>query len=107
MMAEGGSNQAICEQLFLSPKTVEKHVGSMFSKLGLLPAADDHCRLTVLAYLRKAWMQRGCPRFMGLRRSCMIAVVTCRLLKATDPRHSTPPTCGECVTDQAEPSPIR
>lgn len=53
LMAEGRSNQAICERLFLSPKTIETHVGSIFSKLGLLPAADDHRRvLAVLTYLR-------------------------------------------------------
>jgi DNA-binding NarL/FixJ family response regulator/class 3 adenylate cyclase len=52
-MAEGRSNQAIGERLFLSPKTVETHVGHIFDKLGLLPAADDHRRvLAVLAYLR-------------------------------------------------------
>jgi DNA-binding NarL/FixJ family response regulator/class 3 adenylate cyclase len=54
LMAEGRSNQAICERLFLSPKTVETHVGSIFSKLELLPAADDHRRvLAVLTYLRR------------------------------------------------------
>ena len=53
MMAEGRSNQAISELLFLSPKTVETHVGSIFAKLGLMPAADDHRRvLAVLMYLR-------------------------------------------------------
>jgi DNA-binding NarL/FixJ family response regulator len=55
LMAQGRSNRAICGQLFLSPKTVETHVGSIFSKLGLQPAADDHRRvLAVLAYLRNA-----------------------------------------------------
>lgn len=55
LMAEGRSNQAICERLFLSPKTVETHVGAIFSKLGLLPGAEDHRRvLAVLMYLRNA-----------------------------------------------------
>jgi DNA-binding NarL/FixJ family response regulator len=53
LIAEGRSNQAICQRLFLSPKTVETHVGSIFTKLGLLPAADDHRRvLAVLMYIR-------------------------------------------------------
>ena len=52
-MAEGLSNRGICEKLFLSPKTVETHVNSIFGKLGLLPAPDDHRRvLAVLAFLR-------------------------------------------------------
>jgi DNA-binding NarL/FixJ family response regulator len=54
MMAEGRSNHAIASQLYLSVKTVETHVGSMFAKLGLAPAADDHRRvLAVLTYLRR------------------------------------------------------
>jgi DNA-binding NarL/FixJ family response regulator len=53
LMAEGRSNKAICQRLYLSPKTVETHVSSIFVKLGLLPAEDDHRRvLAVLAFLR-------------------------------------------------------
>ena len=53
LIAEGRSNKAICAKLFLSPKTIETHVNSIFGKLGLLPASDDHRRvLAVLAYLR-------------------------------------------------------
>jgi DNA-binding NarL/FixJ family response regulator len=41
--------------LFLAPKTVEAHVGAIFKKLGLLPAADDHRRvLAVLGYRRNS-----------------------------------------------------
>ena len=53
LMAEGRSNQAICRALFLSPKTVETHVSSIFTKLRLAPAPDDHRRvLAVLAFLQ-------------------------------------------------------
>jgi DNA-binding NarL/FixJ family response regulator len=53
LMAEGRSNQAICERLYLAPKTVEAHITNIFSKLELLPAPDDHRRvLAVLAHLR-------------------------------------------------------
>jgi DNA-binding NarL/FixJ family response regulator len=52
LMAEGLSNRAIGEKLFLSPKTVEAHVHSIFTKLELDQAPDTHRRvLAVLAYL--------------------------------------------------------
>ena len=55
LMAEGRTNQAISEQLFLSPKTVEAHVTAIFSKLDLDPTPNDHRRvLAVLTYLRHA-----------------------------------------------------
>jgi len=53
LMAQGLSNRGICEKLFVSPKTVETHVNSIFGKLGLMPAPDEHRRvLAVLAFLR-------------------------------------------------------
>ena len=53
LMAEGRSNRAVRERLFLSPKTVDTHVGSLFAKPSLLPTPDDHRRvLAVLAYVR-------------------------------------------------------
>ncbi len=52
MMAEGRSNQAVCERLFLSPKSVEAHVHNVFAELVLHPAADSNRRvLAVLPYL--------------------------------------------------------
>ena len=51
-MAQGRSNAAIAEQMVVSERAVEKHVTSIFSKLGLTAARDDHRRvLAVLAYL--------------------------------------------------------
>jgi DNA-binding NarL/FixJ family response regulator len=53
VMAEGRSNQGICDRLYLSPKTVEAYVRGVFTKLGLHQGPDDNRRvLAVLAYLR-------------------------------------------------------
>ena len=53
LMAEGRTNRAIGERLYLSPKTVEAHVGQIFQKLGFEASASDHRRvLAVLVQLR-------------------------------------------------------
>ena len=53
LMAEGRSNQAIADRLFITPRAVEKHVTSIFGKLRRPAAPEDHRRvLAVLAYLR-------------------------------------------------------
>lgn len=52
-MAEGRSNQAIGESLYMSSKTVESHIRSIFQKLNLQPDDDAHRRvLAVVTWLR-------------------------------------------------------
>ncbi len=52
LMAEGRSNQAIADRLFVTLRAVEKHVTSIFVKLDLPATPDDHRRvLAVLAFL--------------------------------------------------------
>jgi DNA-binding NarL/FixJ family response regulator len=52
LMAEGRSNMAIAQRLFVSEKAVSKHTASIFTKLGLAQSDDDNRRvLAVLAYL--------------------------------------------------------
>ncbi|MGH3794390.1 MAG: response regulator transcription factor [Pseudonocardiaceae bacterium] len=52
LMAQGCSNQAIGQRLFLTSKTVESHVRSILLRLGLPPEPNDHRRvLAVLTYL--------------------------------------------------------
>jgi DNA-binding NarL/FixJ family response regulator len=53
LMAEGRSNQAIAERLVVTPRAVEKHVTSIFTKLRLPASAEDHRRvLAVLTFLK-------------------------------------------------------
>ncbi|MEU8001300.1 response regulator transcription factor [Catellatospora sp. NPDC049111] len=55
LMAEGRSNAAIGQRLFLSESAVGKHTASIFGKLDLAPSDDDNRRvLAVLAYLNGA-----------------------------------------------------
>jgi DNA-binding NarL/FixJ family response regulator len=52
LMAEGRSNRAISERLFITERTVEKHVKGILGKLRIAGSPDDHRRvLAVLAYL--------------------------------------------------------
>jgi DNA-binding NarL/FixJ family response regulator len=52
LMAEGRSNKAIGERLFITEHTVEKHVRSIFGTLRLPPSPDDHRRvLAVVTFL--------------------------------------------------------
>ena len=58
-MAEGRSNLGIAKELYLSARTVETHVTSVFTKLGLTPSDTENNRVrAVLAFLRSA----GSPR---------------------------------------------
>ncbi|HTT00182.1 MAG TPA: response regulator transcription factor [Streptosporangiaceae bacterium] len=52
LMAQGRSNIAIASTFTISPRVVEKHVASIFAKLGLPPSGDDNRRvLAALTYL--------------------------------------------------------
>ena len=53
LVAEGRSNKGIGERLVITERAVQKHVTSIFEKLGLPHSDDDHRRiLAVLAYVR-------------------------------------------------------
>jgi DNA-binding NarL/FixJ family response regulator len=53
LMAGGRSNRGIADVMFVTPNAVEKHVTSIFSKLGVGEAPEDHRRvLAVLTFLR-------------------------------------------------------
>ena len=53
LMAEGRSNAAIARELVVTDRAVEKHVTSIFGKLGLAPTGEDHRRvLAVLTFMR-------------------------------------------------------
>jgi len=53
LIAQGRSNAAIAQGLFISPKVVEKHVANIFGKLGLAPSDSDNRRvIAALRYLK-------------------------------------------------------
>ena len=49
LMAEGRSNKAISDRLYISEYTVEKHVRNIFATLGLQRSPDDHRRVLAVA----------------------------------------------------------
>ena len=52
LMAAGRSNSSLSQELCLSPKTVDRHIGQFFAKLGLDASADEHRRVrAVLTFL--------------------------------------------------------
>jgi DNA-binding NarL/FixJ family response regulator len=52
LLAQGRSNTAIADTLVISPRVVEKHVASIFAKLGLAPSDNDNRRvIAALKYL--------------------------------------------------------
>jgi DNA-binding NarL/FixJ family response regulator len=54
LMARGLTNAALASELFVSPKTIEGYVRSVFTKLGLEPGEREHRRvLAVLEFLRR------------------------------------------------------
>ena len=54
LMAQGRNNAGIAEALFLTERAVEKHINSMFHKLGLSEEPNVHRRvMAVLAFLRE------------------------------------------------------
>jgi DNA-binding NarL/FixJ family response regulator len=54
-MAQGKNNASIAKSLFLTERAVEKHINSLFHKLGLSEETDVHRRVkAVLAFLRES-----------------------------------------------------
>jgi DNA-binding NarL/FixJ family response regulator len=59
LMAEGRSNAGIARRLFVTGGTVEKHVSSIFTKLNLHEADDDHRRVLAVITFLKARLRFG------------------------------------------------
>ena len=62
-IAQGKTNQAIAEQLFLTKRAVEKHINAIFLKLGLTSAEDFSRRVkAALIYLARRRSEADTPR---------------------------------------------
>ena len=58
LVAQGRSNQAICDALFVAPKTLERHMQHIYLKLELGPT-DDSVHRRVMATLAWHWSPLG------------------------------------------------
>ena len=98
LMAEGRSNQAIAERMFVTLRAVEKHVTSIFTKLGLPASTDDHRRVRAGRAFQRAKARPGHKEVccsgtpLGLESPRAVAVVEERPLTGapTKPRGATP-----------------
>ncbi|MBM3934370.1 MAG: response regulator transcription factor [SAR202 cluster bacterium] len=60
LVAKACTNQTIASILYIQPRTVEHHINSIFSKLGISPENGQHARVqAVLAYLKATGQSRG------------------------------------------------
>ena len=66
LMAQGLGNAAICAQLWIGAKTLERHVQNIFTKLDLPPDSDRHRRVcAVLTWLRSPLSRPALGRLSG------------------------------------------
>ena len=119
LMAEGRSNQGIAERLEITERGVQKHVTSIFAKLGLPPTTDDHRRvLAVLAFLRAnahgvnqdAPRHAGRPAFRARRRGwdrALMHTITIPTSSRDDRPRSSRRPASRAATARATPPSTR
>ena len=102
LMAEGRSNAAIAAELVVTERAVEKHVTSIFTKLDLTPAAEDHRR--VLAVLRYLQSELRMPRLALSWRCSRCSRARSRstpTAPSTRPRATSPPTSAPTASSRS------
>ena len=106
LMAEGRSNKGIAEKLVVTPHAVEKHVTSIFTKLGVATGAEDHRRvLAVLHFVRgeSAPLIERCPR---PRRAVTSSVPSSAPTRSLEPAQPAPPAASAPPTPSSRMSTI-